>query len=375
MRTSEPKHFQRHHPNKQGQPTKSMVSDRRLSRRANNLRELCQRYGDPEIIDRLEVSAARLTALTNGEVDINDELVMFIEDQLRLPSGWLDGIHIMALEAPLPDLPAVSGHNETDRAGEPALDRKENSGSPATPPADPDPVVSVPTSETQNTITSKDPEGPATTEPESGEIKPESTVASSVESKEQDNHPPEPPQNQATTEPKQESDDVYSARYRNLNMLVAQRGMRSALGRKLGLSGGLIKELAENRIEIEADRAREIEAAFGLAIGWLDVAQASIPDGALKRVHPTIRIDPPHGAQKREMMAPTSSPVSVAPSGIDAIPNATEAPQSTTPTMITPRTKPSPVAKALAKTLLDLSRSRRLDDATAYRMLGDILKL
>lgn len=373
MRTSEPKHFQRHHP-KQGQPTKPMVSDRRLSRRANNLRELCQRYGDPEIIDRLEVSATRLTALTNGEVDINDELVMFIEDQLRLPSGWLDGIHIMALEAPLPDLPAVSGHNETDQAGEPTLDKKENAASPATPPADPDPLVSVATSETQNTI-SKVPENPATAEPESGEIKPESTVASSVDSKEQDNHPPDSPKNQATAEPKQESDDVYSTRYRNLNMLVAQRGMRSALGRKLGLSGGLIKELAENRIKIEADRAREVEAAFGLAMGWLDVAQASIPDGALKRVHPTIRIEPPHGAQKREMMAPVSFPESIAPSGIAAIPKETEAPQSTTPTTITPRTKPSPIAKALAQTLLDLSRSRRLDDATAYRMLGDILKL
>lgn len=363
MQTGNVRRFHRNN-QKPGQ-SGSAAADRRISRRAMNLRELCTRYGDPEILDRLGVTAQRLTELTNGQADINNEMVMFIEDQLHLPSGWLDGIHIMALETPLPDLP--EGHQAPQETALPLL-------SVVPPLSNRDEVV------TQTSEASIQEAAPQEINVEAASETQENTEIPRVE--------PDPvkegkaivtTESESSTEESQaietnqtEDPDVYRIRQINLNRLLNLRGMRSALGRKLSLSGGLIKEYLEFEKMIEDGRAKEFENAFGLPAGWLDHRQTEIPEGTLERVHPGLRqrnqesvaagaTDTGQSATMPAATAPQASPVSDRASDRAAV--QTDA----------IRDNASPVAKALAKTILEQSKSGRLSDKRAYQLLGEML--
>lgn len=70
---------------------------------------------------------------------------------------------------------------------------------------------------------------------------------------------------------------VYEARHANLHILITQHRTKGALSARLGYSadGSFISQLAGDPPlrRISEDVARKIEAALGLADGWMDTAQ------------------------------------------------------------------------------------------------------
>ena len=155
-------------------------------------------------------------------------------------------------------------------------------------------------------------------------------------------------------------------RRRNLIMLTAARGAKIALTHAANLTSSRISLMTSGRKPVSDPFAQAIEQALGLPPGWLDVPQArgTVPQSVWDVLGP-----PPSTTEGASAI--TGLPHM--PAGTDAI--VALLAQAAAPTALfdKPRATVGPIAEALAKTILHLSRSDKLSERKAFQLLGALL--
>lgn len=333
----------------------------------------------------IDIKPERLAALLSGKLPFSNEYAMHIEESLDLPAAWLDGRHGEAL----PD--DFSPGNRSD------LDEDDDS-------------MPIPVASLSN-------DSPAVRLPESAQhVEPHTSVRRG------------PATGQLRLAPQRVSkakQALSENRRANLQMLTAQRGAKQALASLANMRASRISLMTSGRKPVSNPFACAIEAALELPTGWLDTLRdvAEVPDqvwrqmggfpGATDHSVASTRAALPSPAQSNKALAnctgngarstPVSttsaantSPVTVrrAPtlaasarsattplSGIATAPTPPQAasidhyPQWLNGTPLTHDTDSGAVAHALSRMVVDLSRTGRLCEHKAFRLLGELIKL
>lgn len=154
-------------------------------------------------------------------------------------------------------------------------------------------------------------------------------------------------------------------RRRNLIMLTAARGAKIALTHAAGLTNSRVSLMTSGRKPVSDPFAHAIEAALGLPGGWLDTPQSrgTVPASAWQ----VLGEPPAETAAATGRNGRTSSRAgSVTDAALEAL---------ITPTALfrKPDAAVGPIAEALAKTILNLSRADRLSERKALQLLGALL--
>ncbi|AYH42140.1 hypothetical protein CDA09_01860 [Azoarcus sp. DN11] len=161
-------------------------------------------------------------------------------------------------------------------------------------------------------------------------------------------------------------------RRRNLVMLTAARGAKIALTHAANLTSSRVSLMTSGRKPVSDPFAQAIERALGLPGGWLDVPQAydTVPQSAWDVLGPPAG---PEGAAPSP--AAPRTPVDAVLSGGAGAAVAALLAQATAPTALfdKPRATVGPIAEALAKTILNLSRTDKLSERKAFQLLGALL--
>ncbi|MCK9985961.1 MAG: hypothetical protein AzoDbin1_02433 [Azoarcus sp.] len=167
----------------------------------------------------------------------------------------------------------------------------------------------------------------------------------------------------------------HDMRRRNLIMLTAARGAKIALTHAANLTSSRVSLMTSGRKPVSDPFAQAIEQALGLPPGWLDVPQTrdavphcvwdvlGAPSGADIEASPTA---------DRQRTLPGAGPTRNA----DAAAITALLSQATaTPTALfdKPHATVGPIAEALARTILNLSRSDKLSERKAFQLLGALL--
>lgn len=162
-------------------------------------------------------------------------------------------------------------------------------------------------------------------------------------------------------------------RRRNLVMLTAARGAKIALTHAANLTSSRVSLMTSGRKPVSDPFAQAIEQALGLPAGWLDMPRErdTVPPSAWDVLGPPAHPDsiaPPSAA------LPRTPATAGFPAGAGAAVAALLA-QATAPTALfdKPRATVGPIAEALAKTILNLSRTDKLSERKAFQLLGALL--
>ncbi|NMF91270.1 hypothetical protein [Aromatoleum petrolei] len=158
-------------------------------------------------------------------------------------------------------------------------------------------------------------------------------------------------------------------RRRNLIMLTAARGAKIALTHAAKLTSSRVSLMTSGRKPVSDPFAQAIEQALGLPPGWLDAPQArqSVPQsvwsvlGTSASTAPDANVDAeprtPAGGQAGTDIAALLAQAAAAPTALFDKPRATV----------------GPIAEALARTILNMSRADKLSERKAFQLLGALL--
>ncbi|MCC4118019.1 hypothetical protein LLG90_21935 [Aromatoleum toluclasticum] len=163
-------------------------------------------------------------------------------------------------------------------------------------------------------------------------------------------------------------------RRRNLIMLTAARGAKIALTHAANLTSSRVSLMTSGRKPVSDPFAQAIEQALELPSGWLDVPQTrekvpqSVWDVLGAPSSADIDAHPPAGLPRTH---PGTGPLGDADATIAAL--LSQAAAAPTALFDKPRATVGPIAEALARTILNLSRSDKLSERKAFQLLGALL--
>lgn len=166
----------------------------------------------------------------------------------------------------------------------------------------------------------------------------------------------------------------HDTRRSNLIMLTAARGAKIALTHAANLTSSRVSLMTSGRKPVSDPFAQAIEQALGLPPGWLDVPQTrdGVPQAVWDMLGAPSRADvdtsTPAGLQR---MHPDADRVGHADAAIAAL--LSQAAAAPTALFDKPRATVGPIAEALARTILNLSRSDKLSERKAFQLLGTLL--
>lgn len=164
-------------------------------------------------------------------------------------------------------------------------------------------------------------------------------------------------------------------RRRNLIMLTTARGAKIALTHAANLTSSRVSLMTSGRKPVSDPFAQAIEQALGLPAGWLDVPQArdAVPQSVwdVLGAPPNADIDPHPPVGLARTLPGTGAQRGAADATLAALLAQTGA----VPTALfdKPRATVGPIAEALARTILNLSRSDKLSERKAFQLLGALL--
>lgn len=156
-------------------------------------------------------------------------------------------------------------------------------------------------------------------------------------------------------------------RRRNLIMLTAARGAKIALTQAANLTSSRVSLMTSGRKPVSDPFAQAIEQALALPPGWLDVPQArqSVPQSVWSVLGAPTATDAD---------AAEPPPVSAtAQAGTDIAALLAQATATPTALFDKQRATVGPIAEALARTILNMSRTDKLSERKAFQLLGALL--
>jgi plasmid maintenance system antidote protein VapI len=233
----------------------------------------------------LELSPKRVGELLSGQALITPEMAMHIEDELNLPGGWMSDPSAVY---PIP--PAQAAAPEDSPAEPPATE--------PTTPAKPTPGT---TAVTRTAAPKKTPAADAPSQPAA-------LLGPAV------SQPPKTPDSDTETQ---------AIRRMNLTLLTEQKGEKAALARALGVHESLIslklKDPARGGRPLTRDFCQEVEKAYSLEAGWMDIPRLELPEkvkrlgGDLPRGRPAKRVPSQVVPAAPTAPAPTAAEPAVTP--------------------------------------------------------------
>ena len=352
-----------------------------------NLRELSQKTTPEDLAVALDMPLPRLQELLQG-VNFSQEMVYHLEVALKLSPGFFSQVNPKIPQETLDILANPASHAE--RAEDSHTQEVSSRSSPEQAPALVSPVK--PAEETASASASSSAHQPP--------------VLSVV-------RPMEPPMNAAS----QSTDDIFATRRNNLNLLTSVKGSKSALARMLGISAAVMSHRLHGIKKIHEEDAKQICDLLSLPADWFEVpkAAAELPSDLAQRMSmappaavATSAVRTPGNRGRRKALEQAQGTASQQPAApmlqfgaqssetASAAPAAPAAPMAA-PASVTPlRAAPSqarasseqavvidehlfatarlqPIAEALIKVMIVRAQRGELTEATALRMLSEMV--
>lgn len=253
--------------------------------RANRFKVLISGVYRQDIGIVLNMSPAKLDALADGRLNIDAELATFIESELGLPGGYLDGKAEglpTALTEQAEEIAEVS-MAPTTKVHAPEVPAAPQSVRPSAtlrlPPKEP--RAAVPNSTAAERVVLSQAPVVNQADPHASLTQPAPTVTVKTKRK-----PGRPSEGSDASTPKGQ------LRVQNLVLLTEGRGYKSALSKITGIQGSYVSRLlavgTEGFRPLSDNQARRVEKDLGLPKNWFDKSQVEIPEFVRNRMEALI---------------------------------------------------------------------------------------
>jgi hypothetical protein len=258
--------------------------------RSKNMRLLLDAAKAPEDLALLaEMPLERLQNMAAGAL-CSDETTYHLEQQLELPSGWLDRMNSTVPENYLTSLANPQRHLQDE-------DAPSSSSAPAPVGTDVSATASSAAPETVPQGSGPAPallSGQAPDEPAPAGSKPASTATQAPASGAPAVQEPAAASSAVSpSQPANETDMTTPTELRraNLNVLLSGKGAKSALARLLSLSPASVTGMLNGVKPLDKELLQSMTQGLHLAENWFDKERsaADIPPGALKLLSPLVR--------------------------------------------------------------------------------------
>lgn len=174
------------------------------------------------------------------------------------------------------------------------------------------------------------------------------------------------------------STEVREIRRANLNLLTQVRGSKQVLAKLCGMSSSRVSLMTTGRKPVSDAFLIAIEEGLGLEKGWLDQPQGvdGVPASAREKLGLPDELQPEalealQGTQSTDF---TAGLMNIEATSTDGVTGNSERPAGRQSLFEKRKGEVGPLAEALARAVIKLSRADKLSEHEAFTLLGELIK-